>query len=91
MVVSWYVWHQTKKLSCLGPLSCRVACCRVVSHMCELSLMDQFTHMQHDLVWSSRQKAAAKKIALEVILSCVAATVSRKLLQKKTVSIGIFP
>ena len=38
MVVSWNVWHQTKKSSCLGPLSCRVACCRVVSHMCELSL-----------------------------------------------------
>ena len=31
MVVSCYVWHQTKKSSCLGPLSCRVACCRVVS------------------------------------------------------------
>ena len=31
MVVSWYVWHQTKKSSCLGPLSCLVACCRVVS------------------------------------------------------------
>ena len=27
--------------------------------------MDQFTHMQHDQVWSSRQKAAATKIALE--------------------------
>ena len=31
MVVSLYVWHKTKKSSCLGPLSCRVACCRVVS------------------------------------------------------------
>ena len=30
--------------------------------------MDQFTHMQHDQVWSSRQKAAAAKIALEAIL-----------------------
>ena len=30
--------------------------------------MDQFTHMQHDQVWSSRQKAAATKIALEAIL-----------------------
>ena len=30
-VVSCYVWHQTKKSSWLGPLSCRVACCRVVS------------------------------------------------------------
>ena len=29
--------------------------------------MDQFTHMQHDQVWSSRQKAAATKIALEEI------------------------
>ena len=29
--------------------------------------MDQFTHMQHDHVWSSRQKAAAPKIALEAI------------------------
>ena len=29
--------------------------------------MDQFTHMQHDQVWSSRQKAAATKIALEAI------------------------
>ena len=29
--------------------------------------MDQFTHMQHDNVWSSRQKAATPKIALEVI------------------------
>ena len=29
--------------------------------------MDQFTHMQHDQVWSSRQKAAATKIALEPI------------------------
>ena len=29
--------------------------------------MDQFTHMQHDQVWSSRQKAAAPKIALEAI------------------------
>ena len=29
--------------------------------------MDQFTHMQHDNVWSSRQKAAASKIALEAI------------------------
>ena len=29
--------------------------------------MDQFTHMQHDNVLSSRQKAAAPKIALEVI------------------------
>ena len=52
--------------------------------------MDQFTHMQHAQVWSSRQKAAATKIVLEAILSCVAATVSRKLL-KKTVSIGILP
>ena len=31
MVVSWYVWHQTKKLSWLGPLSGRVAYYRVVS------------------------------------------------------------
>ena len=30
--------------------------------------MDQFTHMQHDQVWSSRQKTAATKIALEAIL-----------------------
>ena len=30
--------------------------------------MDQFTHMQHDNVLSSRQKAAATKIALEAIL-----------------------
>ena len=30
--------------------------------------MDQFTHMQHDNVWSSRQKAATIKIALEAIL-----------------------
>ena len=30
--------------------------------------MDQFTHMQHDNVWSSRQKAATTKIALEAIL-----------------------
>ena len=29
--------------------------------------MDQFTHMQHDQVWSSRQKAATTKIALEAI------------------------
>ena len=29
--------------------------------------MDQFTHMQHDQVWSSRPKAAATKIALEAI------------------------
>ena len=29
--------------------------------------MDQFTHMQHNQVWSSRQKAAATKIALEAI------------------------
>ena len=29
--------------------------------------MDQFTHMQHDNVWSSRQKAATTKIALEPI------------------------
>ena len=29
--------------------------------------MDQFTHMQHDQVWSSRQKSAATKIALEAI------------------------
>ena len=29
--------------------------------------MDQFTHMQHDQVRSSRQKAAATKIALEAI------------------------
>ena len=29
--------------------------------------MEQFTHMQHDHVWSSRQKAAATKIALEAI------------------------
>ena len=29
--------------------------------------MDQFTHMQHDNVLSSRQKAAAPKIALEAI------------------------
>ena len=28
--------------------------------------MDQFTHMQHDQVWS-RQKATATKIALEAI------------------------
>ena len=38
-----------------------VACCRVVSSMCELA------YMQHDHVWSSRQKAAATKIALEAI------------------------
>ena len=30
--------------------------------------MDQFTHMQHDQVWSSRQKTATTKIALEAIL-----------------------
>ena len=29
--------------------------------------MDQFTHMQHDQVWSSQQKAAATNIALEAI------------------------
>ena len=29
--------------------------------------MDQFTHMQHDQVWSSRQKAATTKIVLEAI------------------------
>ena len=29
--------------------------------------MDQFTHMQHDNVWSSQQKAATTKIALEAI------------------------
>ena len=29
--------------------------------------MDQFTHMQHDNVLSSRQKPAATKIALEAI------------------------
>ena len=29
--------------------------------------MDQFTHMQHDEVRSSRQKAAATKIAVEAI------------------------
>ena len=29
--------------------------------------MDQFTHMQHDRVWSSRQKAAATQITLEAI------------------------
>ena len=29
--------------------------------------MDQFTHMQHDHVWSSRQRAAATKITLEAI------------------------
>ena len=29
--------------------------------------MDQFTHMQHDQVWSSRQRAATTKIALEAI------------------------
>ena len=29
--------------------------------------MDQFTHMQYDQVWSSRQKAAATKIVLEAI------------------------
>ena len=31
------------------------------------SQMDQFTHMQHDQVWSSRQRAATTKIALEAI------------------------
>ena len=30
--------------------------------------MDQFTHRQHDQVGSSRQKAAATKIALEAIV-----------------------
>ena len=30
--------------------------------------VDQFTHMQHDNVWSSRQKAATIKIGLEAIL-----------------------
>ena len=39
-VVSWYVWHQTKKI--VVPLDlCPVvlhAACRVVSHMCELRL-----------------------------------------------------
>ena len=29
--------------------------------------MDQFTHMQHDQVWSARQKAATTKIVLEAI------------------------
>ena len=29
--------------------------------------MDQFTYMQHDQVWSSRQKAATTKITLEAI------------------------
>ena len=29
--------------------------------------MDQFTHMQYDNVWSSRQKAATTKITLEAI------------------------
>ena len=47
MVVSWYVWHQTKKSSCLCLLSCRVACCRVVSHMCELSYRRHDTTRQY--------------------------------------------
>ena len=29
--------------------------------------MDQFTHMQHDQFWPSRQKAATTKIALEAM------------------------
>ena len=29
--------------------------------------MDQFTHMQHDQDWTSRQKAATTKIPLEAI------------------------
>ena len=29
--------------------------------------MEQFTHMQHEHVWSTRQKAATTKIALEAI------------------------
>ena len=30
VVVSWYVWHQTKKSSCLGVVSHAVVSCRVV-------------------------------------------------------------
>ena len=40
--------------------------------------MDQFTHMQHDEVWSSRQKAATTKIALEAIfVVCCSDTIKK--------------
>ena len=58
-------------------------CVKPSSHMCDttrhdsmrhdpffrfpFNQMDQFTHMQHDNVLSSRQKGAAPKIALEAI------------------------
>ena len=49
MVVSWYVWHQTKKI--VVPWSSAVSCCmlscRVVSHMCELSYRRHDTTRQH--------------------------------------------
>ena len=50
--------------------------------------MDQFTHMQHDNVLSSRQKAAATKIALEAIF-VVCRSDSIKKTAQETVSIGI--
>ena len=84
MVVSWYVWHQTKKSSCLGPLSCRVACCRVVSHMCELSFKpsshigDTTRHdsMRHDPFFRSPYNQmdqfthAARQCLVVTIKSC---------------------
>ena len=52
--------------------------------------MDQFTHMQHDQAWSSRQKAPATKIALEAIfVVCRSDNIKKQL--KKTLSIGISP
>ena len=46
--------------------------------------MDQFTHMQHYKVWSSRQKAATTKIALEAIFGVCRSDSIKKIVKENS-------
>ena len=47
--------------------------------------MDQFTHMQHDQVWSSRQKAATTKITLEAIFVVCRSDSNKKIAKENSI------
>ena len=46
--------------------------------------MDQFTHMQHNQLWSSRQKAAATKIALVAIFVMCPSDSTKKIAEENS-------
>ena len=50
------------------------------------NLMDQFTHMQHDQGWPSRQKVAATKIVLEAIFIVCRSDSIKKIAKEKQFS-----